>query len=632
MTLFLPSLLALAAGLLAPFSSLAALLLLPVALATLLREGWASLTPLFWLLLGWLFWLPVTLVWSQSPGLSVPQAAVLLCLPLAWLAGRALHRRGLLSRLLEYGLPTLLGALILWGLWQGPNTFTAKPQGPFNDPNTYAAVLNLLVLPLLASYLATDLARQASWRRTGHLALLAATAFVAFLTASRGASLALLLVLPFLFWPARKLPDFKRKLALLGGVVASTYLAAYLVSGGANVGQRLVNTVSGGDPARLMLMKSAWLMIQDHPWLGTGLGTFRLLYPQYRYPGEAATAGGWVHNDYLQFWQEAGLPMLLLLLGLAAWVAWSIWKTLRDAGPDALPRLGYLAAIAAILLHALVNFLFFFVLVSTLVGLYLARLSVHDSTVSSSEQGPHARAIRLAAGGYVLILGWLLAGQVSVEGLLGQARPIQQALSQWGGAYPRYEVAYWLSVFAPFHPTPQQVMGLELASLSGEGGPMRDEALERMEAGWQRAPCYLPYANAALALIQRGAMNAALRARGEAIAEHSLACNARHGLSYYHAGILATTGEAALTWWRAGMAASPLVTDDLLLTAAILSRTTPGQEQPLAELAEQMAQTIRQLEESPSLHADQVFWTETQHTLYRLAGQRYLDLVPLPTR
>ncbi|MDP2430859.1 MAG: O-antigen ligase family protein [Pseudomonadota bacterium] len=711
MTIWFLIILSLSAAILAPFSALAALLLLPVALW---RERWPMRGALPWLLFGWLAWLPASLLWSQSPGLSLPQAAVLLCLPLGWLAGLALHRRGQLSRLLEYGLPALLAMLLLWGLLQGPNTFTAKPQGPFNDPNTYAAVLNLLVLPILAHYLAADLARQAAWWRTGQLALLAGAAFVALLTASRGASLALLLVLPPLFWLARAQPDFKRKLALLATVAACAYLAAYLVGGGANVGQRLVNTVSGGDPSRLMLLKSAWLMIQDHLWLGTGLGTFRLLYPQYRYADEAGTAGGWVHNDYLQLWLEAGFPMLLLLLGLAAWVAWRMWRTLREntntpavgaalaamraaarkgetawswrafalcasrriaakaaptagrlfhARPDILERMGYLAAIAAILLHALVNFLFFFALVSLLVGLYLARLAppfskggrggdsfgTDDAAAKNKslmkllpygtpaplwERGEvarsseHARAIRLAVGGYALILGFLLLGQVAVEGLLGQARPLQKILLTWDVAYPRYQVAYWVSVLAPFHPTPQQIMGLELASLSGGDGPMRDEALSRMESGMQRAPCYLPYANDALALIQQGPLDAALRERGQAIVARNLDCNARHGLSYYHAGGFAQTDAQALEWWRAGMAASPHVADDLLLTAAILSRTISGQEQALAALAEQMAQTIRHLEENPGLRADQAFWTEAQHKLYRLAGKRYLELVP----
>lgn len=645
------------AATLAPFSVLATLFLLPMTLFGSL-EGWKR-GALAWLMLAWLVWLPATLTWSLTPGLSLPQAAVLLCLPLGWLAGLVLHRRGYLTRLLDYGLPIVLLILLFWGLLQGPSTFTGKPQGPFNDPNTYAAVLNLLLLPILARYLAADLAKQKPWRRSGQLALLAGVTFITFLAASRGASLALLLVLPPLLWLARKQANFKRKLVLLAAVALVSYLAAFAVSGGLSVAMRLADTLQGGDPPRLMLIKSAWLMILDHPWLGSGLGTFRLLYPQYRYADEAGTAGGWVHNDYLQLWQEAGLPMLLLMLGLAAWVAWKGWQTLRSSDGGALQRMGYLTAIAAILLHALVNFLFFFALVSLLVGLYLAHLappflkegrggdlpgtddadSKNESLPALSERGEiarsskHSRAIRLAAGGYALILGWLLLGQVAVEGLLGQARPIQKVLLQLDIAYPRYDVAYWLSVLAPFHPTPQQVMGLELADadlFSGGGHAMRDEALSRMASGMQRAPCYLPYANDALALILQGPMDGALRVRGQTIVACSLDCNARHGLSYYYAGGLAPADTQALEWWRAGMAASPYLADDLLLATAILSRSTPGHEKELAALAEQMAQALRTLDANPGLRADQAFWAEAQHKLYRLAGKRYLDLVPPP--
>jgi O-antigen ligase len=587
------------------------------------------------------------------------QAAVLLCLPLGLMAGLALHQRGYLDGLLDYVLPALLLILILWGLLQGPNTFTTKPQGPFNDPNTYAGVLNLLLLPILARYLATDLAKQAAWLRIGQLALLAGVAFVSFLTASRGATLALLLVLPPLLWLARKKPDFIRKLALLATVSLVAYLFAVTINGGLSVAKRLVDTVQGGDTSRLMLLKSAWSMIQGHPWLGTGLGTFRLLYPRYRYRAEADTAGGWVHNDYLQLWLEAGLPMLLLMLGLVAWVVWAGWRTLRDGGEDALPRMGYLIAIAAVLLHALVNFMFFFALVSLLVGLYLARVVLpfakkgqgedlnHQDTSACVEKSPpapplqrgglappkdHIRAIRLAVGGYALVLGWLLLGQVAVEGFLNNARPIQQVFSKWNVAYPLYQVSYWLTVLTPFHPTPQQIMGLELASLSGGGGAMRDEALSRMEAGWQRAPCYLPYANDALVLIQQGSLDARLRARGQAIVARNLECNPRHGLSYYYAGNFATSPGAAQGWWRTGLAASPYLGDRIMLATAILSRTTPGHEKELTALAEQMAQAIRNLEASPGIHPDQEFWSTAQHTLYRLAGRRFLELVQPPKR
>jgi hypothetical protein len=535
--------------------------------------------------------------------------------------------------------------LLAWGLLQGPNTVTQKPQGPFNDPNTYAALLNLLTLPLLARYLAADLALAPRWLRTGQLALLAGAALVAFLVSSRGAALAAVLVLPPLLWLARKQSNFGRKLALLASVALLAYLAALAVSGGLSVAQRLVDTVQGGDPLRLMLLRSAWLAIMDHPWLGTGLGTFRLLYAQYRFPDETGTAGGWVHNDYLQVWLEAGLPMLLMLLGLVLWLVWAIWRTLRpskqEGGREALLRMGYLAGIGAILLHALVNFLFFFALVSVLVGLYLARAGQIDADspvpMPASKHGEHARAVRLAAGGYAFLLGYLLLGQVAVEGLLGEARFIQRTLWQWHITYPRYDVAYWISVLAPFHPTPQQIMGLELKEVAlfdgDKHGAMRNDALDRMAAAWQRAPCYLPYANDALAVIRDAgddALTDELRARGRAIAQRNLACNARHGLSYYHAGLLAGSDAEAMMWWRAGLAASLYLGDRLLLTTAILSRTTPGHEQTLAALAARMAQTLRGMEAKPGEHTDQAFWSEAQYTLLHIAGPQVLQLAKPP--
>lgn len=623
-----------AVAVLAPFSAFAALLLLP-AVAAKSQTHWTG-NVFSLLMLGWLLWPPASLFFSQMPGLSLPQAAALVCMPLAWLAGSTLHARNQLDGFLMRSLPVLLLVLIVWGLLQGPNTFTLKPQGPFNDPNTYAALLNLLGLPLLARYLAADLVLSPRWLRTGQLALLAAAAFIAFLVSSRGAALALLLVLPALFWLARKQPQFGRKSALLAAVSLVSYFSALSISGGVSVAQRLIDTVQGGDPYRIMLMRSAWLMIQEHPWLGTGLGTFRMLYPQYRYSEETVSASGWVHNDYLQLWLEAGLPMFLLIMGLLLWVAWAGWRTLRQGGSgnsnEALLRIGYLAGIGAILLHAAVNFLFFFTLVSLLLGLYLARVGEVDTdsapaaSIAKGRQ-KNLRALRMAAGGYAFLLGYLLVGQVAVEGLLGEARSIQRTLWKWQIPYPRYEVAYWISVLAPFHPSPQHIMGLELASVSGGGGPIRDEALARMEAGWQRAPCYLPYANDALAVIREGPLTNAMRARGQAIAERNLGCNARHGLSYYHLGGLAESDSEAMLWWRAGLAADTFLGVRLLLATAILSRTVPGHEQELTALAAQMAEAIRRMEANPGIRNDQVFWREAQYTLWRIAGYQYFALL-----
>lgn len=622
---------------LAPFSALTALLLLP--LGVFGARMWFWRRPLAWLMLGWLVWLPVSLVWSMAPGLSLPQLAVLICLPLGWLAGVTLHRRRELDAMLERLLPWLLLILALWGLWQGPDTSTGKPQGPFNDPNTYAALLNLLLLPLLARYMAADLAARQAWWRTAQLALLAGVAFVLFLTASRGATLALLLVLPFVLWLARSQPAFTRKLLLLTVVTMVAYLAAGVVtSGGSSVVSRLADTVEGGDSARLMLMRSTWLMIQDHPWLGSGLGTFQLVYPQYRYPEEMGSGAGWAHNDYLQLWQEAGLPMASLLLAAVAWVIWAGWRTLQLRDGQALLRMGYIAGIAAILLHALVNFLFYFSLVSMLVGLYLARIEC-SFTPNSSPRGiiKQARAVLMAVWGYVFVIGYLLFSQVALEAVMGGERYIRHALVNVNMTFPRYEMAYWLSVLVPFHPMPQQVMGLELADgylmTGGRNILMRDEALARLEAGWQRAPCHLPYGNDALVLLQRGAMDESARTRAKAIVARNLSCDARHGLSYYYAGLLALPhSEAeALEWWHAGLAASPGMGNRLLLATAILSRSTAGHEKELAMLAGRLAESLRSWEAVPGSQADQALWDEAQYELRRLAGKHLLELVYHPT-
>jgi hypothetical protein len=175
-------------------------------------------------------------------------------------------------------------------------------------------------------------------------------------------------------------------------------------------------------------------------------------------------------------------------------------------------------------------------------------------------------------------------------------------------------------------------MGLELSESSlfggGTGTTIRNDALDRMEAAWKLAPCYLPYANDALAVIRNEPLNDAMRARGRVIAERNLDCNTRHGLSYYHIGGLTQAESETMMWWRAGLAASPWLGDRLLLATAILSRTTPDHEQELTALAEQMAQAIRSMEANPSIHNDQTFWSDAQHKLWRIAGLRFLELVP----
>lgn len=630
---------AIATSLALPFSVLAGLLLIAgVTLVSPAAAQWRPRWGLDGILLAWLTWIPVSLYWSLSVGLGLQWAGTLLALPLAYLGWRLLatHSRA------EAGLQTLLWALLLllalWGILQGPETFTAKPQGPFNDPNTFAGVLNLLALPLLAHYLTADLATAPRWRRTVQLAVIGSGALTFFLIASRGATLSLFLALLPLLWIARSHSGFARKLLLLAIITGTAYLAAdWAAAGSRNVLMRLVVTVHDGDSSRVMLMRSALAMIADHPWLGAGLGSFRLLYPRYRMEGETGTGGGWAHNDYLQLWQEAGLPMFFLVLALVGWVGREMWRAGRAGRFDgaALVRLGYLSGMLAVFIQAATNFMFYFAFVSLFLGLYLGR--ARQALPAEVALQPMPRAWRMAVTAYGAILVYLFAGHATVDALLDRTSLATRALTHVVPTTSQYELAYWLSVLAPFHHSPPQVMGQELANMLGmiqasptQQAEMLGEALEHMETSQRLAPCYVPFGSEALDMLVHYGRGTADIARGQQQVARNLACNQHHGATYYYSGLLHDkSGDrtGALKVWQSGLPKMIFFADRLLLATAILSRTSPGHEGSLRELAGKMVAIAHHMETHPNSQLDQQFWMQTQYQMLAANEAGYLKWV-----
>jgi O-antigen ligase len=97
-------------------------------------------------------------------------------------------------------------------------------------------------------------------------------------------------------------------------------------------------------------------MIQDHPILGAGPGTFATIYTQYQPPGfERRYFYG--HNDYLQLISEIGLPLIAILV----WMIIALYKKGLNKlkNPSRLVRgitLGAMSGITAILFHSTVDF------------------------------------------------------------------------------------------------------------------------------------------------------------------------------------------------------------------------------------------------------------------------------------
>jgi O-antigen ligase len=111
------------------------------------------------------------------------------------------------------------------------------------------------------------------------------------------------------------------------------------------------------DRGRWEIYGSTLRMIADHPWFGTGLGTFALNYPAYR--SEAITMWGiWdrAHSTPLELAAELGLPLALMIA--AAWLAALaiLIQGIRVRRRDhAIPTAGLSVALLA-LLHSAIDF------------------------------------------------------------------------------------------------------------------------------------------------------------------------------------------------------------------------------------------------------------------------------------
>ena len=123
---------------------------------------------------------------------------------------------------------------------------------------------------------------------------------------------------------------------------------------GGSVSQRF--DVSGiSDEGRLDTYKATLQMIADHPWFGTGLGTFVWAFPHYRSP---PLWGIWdmAHSTPLEVTAELGIP-LALLIGLGWIVVLGILiRGILVRRRDTIIPLAAVTVSAIALLHSSVDF------------------------------------------------------------------------------------------------------------------------------------------------------------------------------------------------------------------------------------------------------------------------------------
>ena len=107
---------------------------------------------------------------------------------------------------------------------------------------------------------------------------------------------------------------------------------------------------------RLVGWRGVNKMISDHPLLGTGPGTFAIVYTQYQPPG-LSKRRFYAHNDYLHFISEVGIVLPIVLV----WMIIALYRKgfQKFKNPSRLVRgttIGAMAGIAAILTHSFSDF------------------------------------------------------------------------------------------------------------------------------------------------------------------------------------------------------------------------------------------------------------------------------------
>jgi O-antigen ligase len=243
-------------------------------------------------------------------------------------------------------------------LWVRQPTMGGAIYGPYVNHNHYAGLMEMFVPVLLVLALTRLVGDRERIAAGVAAAIMVGTIF---LSGSRGGMLAIFVELAFF---AAVLVRRRKKTHIAVGVVAFAIVLVGLLTwlGGKELTSRVSSIssearteLSGG--MRLSIDRDALQMFRNKPVLGWGLGTFPVVYPQYRsfytnfFVNEA-------HNDYLQLLSEMGL------LGFGTMI-WFLIVLYRSAMPkienwmsdvSSAVTLACILGITGILVHSLLDF------------------------------------------------------------------------------------------------------------------------------------------------------------------------------------------------------------------------------------------------------------------------------------
>lgn len=209
----------------------------------------------------------------------------------------------------------------------------------YGNPNDLAA-LSFLPLAIAAGLYVTE---RKGWVKFGALVSLFVIPLLILITQSRGAFLALVIVVGLGLAGHRALADHRRiiRIVTVGGLFAMLAVAivpdtAWERFSGLRTATSTENLSSvdeeGSAQQRFDIWRTAGQIIDDHPFQGVGLGAYQEAHDQYAMRDPTLPDGKRdAHSTYLSILAETGYPGLLLFLTMLGITFYRVEKARRAA-------------------------------------------------------------------------------------------------------------------------------------------------------------------------------------------------------------------------------------------------------------------------------------------------------------
>ncbi|MBD3265341.1 hypothetical protein GF373_01615 [bacterium] len=200
-----------------------------------------------------------------------------------------------------------------------------RAMGRFGNPNHLAGYLVLSLWPLWLLFKRTHIA----WQKAFLCLFAVIMIFATYQTFSRSGVLVLLFSI-FLFcafeFLARGKGKLLRNILVAGCLLAVIAVPLFLLAAPSDfLGGRLTTTSTL--VARWHFFRGALLIIQTHPWIGTGPESFEAYYSQYLRPGDMEAK--YTHNLFLEAMVDGGIVNLMLsswLIGILFFYLYHKWR------------------------------------------------------------------------------------------------------------------------------------------------------------------------------------------------------------------------------------------------------------------------------------------------------------------